>query len=1125
MLTPWELHSSYGFNLIPMRQDYKRPCVSFLHFHADGGRRVQDGEIRAWIAKHENFAVLTGKWSRVVVVDCDSEEAYEFALSFCPPTPMEVYTSVKNQETGWRGRHLYYRHPGEGSWIHQKLGIYRNPEKPDVKDKIKLDIKGDGHYVLAPGAKHKSGSYYEPTAEWDPSIVDTLPIWDWNWFPAHARPGWSPPPPPGAAERHDSGEFCDWTPFARGLHFVTQVRDGAIAGQYGNKRTFQTARKLFEFGCSEAEVYELMVEYNYKCVPPWSENEIRGFVRQGKKYQGAPDAPPVFRKLKHEKLSTQRPDDQAFLKSLDATAPQEPETPQEPSEAPDDELEGKAPSKRSKAPRNDGEATAKVVDLDAERKKRDKRPVIHINGHLDREIKQTISTLHSLNNPPFLFLRNDQIVEILPHPDPERPPTIEVVNNIHFRTILSQKINYTEYSKKEKADIPQAASVELANALHNMPRRLGLPVLEKVVTLPELAADGSLCTVPGYDEVTRTYYSPLPGYEMQPIPDIVSDEDISEAKALFTEEVLADFLFVNDGRNWWGETCSASYCHGFCLFLEPCARVFMGQGAKMPITIIQASDVGAGKTAFAENAMLAATGFYPAQFSPPAGNNNREWVNVLLTVLDESMGGILIDNMKGNELKHREADKVMTQSTYSGRMMNKQKNMTVSNDKKWCGTSNQAELTRDFTRRSVFSTLAAHPEDKDSRDFVIGDIEEWMPQNYVRVARAIRVLLKGWIQDGKPMWRDLRPENCLGLDGARAHVRSFSRWGRVMGGIMDWLGVHGFYTNHKEAARKADFEGQEADEFWLALWERFQEQPFKVSDAIPVVQGSYAEEPYLLMSVPGIHDQASGHIGELGKWFRKHDGQTRHGIKLTSGHGRRRRHYKLSHESNGSKVGSRADHSKRIVSHDPSGVVQGRPGSNPGPRTGHEQLEMELPEVIRPGCPPKTKTFASHAHVHARMSCAREGEKFENTPDTLDGSNGPLQEPSNDNVSSSGSSCRGGPGRPRQTPETPDGSCDTIRFENNEEPREEIRSWERDGKEPILEALQRTDEQLRALNDRAEWFALWEGYFGEACYPIDRPTRRDSGYLVRTNVGDKMIPRRHDFIQAFWDKVKGESSD
>jgi hypothetical protein len=75
----------------------------------------------------------------------------------------------------------------------------------------------------------------------------------------------------------------------------------------------------------------------------------------------------------------------------------------------------------------------------------------------------------------------------------------------------------------------------------------GIPEVDRVVTAPVLAADGSLVMRPGYHAASRLYYAPTdPSIVTIDVPDEVSEEDVQEARKLLEVELLGDFPF--DGQ-------------------------------------------------------------------------------------------------------------------------------------------------------------------------------------------------------------------------------------------------------------------------------------------------------------------------------------------------------------------------------------------------------------------------------------------------------------------------------------------------------------------------------------------------------------------------------------------------
>lgn len=118
----------------------KTPRISWKQYQS---RESAEQEVEHWLKMFPgcNFAIVTGP--KIVVVDADSAEAEQWVWDNITRTPWTVKTG--------KGRHFYYQ-------TNHKVEI-RNT----VKQKLKVDIRGHGGYVVAPGSIHPSGAVYE----WD----------------------------------------------------------------------------------------------------------------------------------------------------------------------------------------------------------------------------------------------------------------------------------------------------------------------------------------------------------------------------------------------------------------------------------------------------------------------------------------------------------------------------------------------------------------------------------------------------------------------------------------------------------------------------------------------------------------------------------------------------------------------------------------------------------------------------------------------------------------------------------------------------------------------------------------------------------------------------------------------
>jgi predicted P-loop ATPase len=150
---------------------------------------------------------------------------------------------------------------GEGGhWIF-RLARHHNPRA--ISDRAvaeKLDVKVRGQFVAAPSL-HRSGKRYRWLSAVAPA---TLPDWLYECIrrPIAAAPTVVPP----AGQRGDM--------FQRVRAYVAKI-PGAVSGQRGHETTFKVANVIANNGLAMDEQWTLILEYNQRCDPPWSEAELR----------------------------------------------------------------------------------------------------------------------------------------------------------------------------------------------------------------------------------------------------------------------------------------------------------------------------------------------------------------------------------------------------------------------------------------------------------------------------------------------------------------------------------------------------------------------------------------------------------------------------------------------------------------------------------------------------------------------------------------------------------------------------------------------------------------------------------------------------------------------------------
>lgn len=228
---------SLGFSVIPLKARDKRPALNSWKPYQD--RRATVDEVKSWFdaGVDLNIGIVTGAVSNLVAVDGDSLDAVNW-LQGTHPSPMRTRTG--------KGKHFFFRHPGVVIKNNVKLGG------------MALDVRGDGGYVVAPGSIHPSGAMYEEEGSWAPGA--TLPMFQPAWLGAKVTPM------PRAS--HADGD-------KRVVAYLDAI-EGAIEGQGGDVHTFRVACKLVRgFNLSDQQALEYLLAWNSKCVPPWSEADLR----------------------------------------------------------------------------------------------------------------------------------------------------------------------------------------------------------------------------------------------------------------------------------------------------------------------------------------------------------------------------------------------------------------------------------------------------------------------------------------------------------------------------------------------------------------------------------------------------------------------------------------------------------------------------------------------------------------------------------------------------------------------------------------------------------------------------------------------------------------------------------
>lgn len=201
-------------------------------------------QIEEWLLKYPgcNFGIVTGK--EVNVVDADDEAAIEFVRNNLTRTPWVVKTG--------KGAHFYYQ-------VNACLAITNS------QDAIaRLDTRGVGGYVVAPGSTHASGRVYQ--LEVDPafpvdSVMDLPVLLESDWQKILDYRGAQASAAPGLVIGPGTKLNFDASKVAPGIESGTKEggRDGNLVKVIG---------RLINDGLSVNQMFARAFEVDARNVPP-----------------------------------------------------------------------------------------------------------------------------------------------------------------------------------------------------------------------------------------------------------------------------------------------------------------------------------------------------------------------------------------------------------------------------------------------------------------------------------------------------------------------------------------------------------------------------------------------------------------------------------------------------------------------------------------------------------------------------------------------------------------------------------------------------------------------------------------------------------------------------------------
>lgn len=246
VLSDAKFYRERGLSIVPIRAGTKAAAVDWKHLQE---RLPTDEEIEQWWAQtRHGIAIVCGRVSGVIAVDCDSPEKSRELYGKLPRTE-----AMTRSSTG-KG-HLYYR-IAEGVVIPTRIRLAG----------MLVDLKGKGGYCLAAHSIHpETRKPYKRIGSWD---MEKVPYFDPSWIEAEV------PQRPRIPDKLAGDDVDVLRRIMRARAYIARA-EPAVAEHGGHNKTMYVAGCLIQkFGLTAEQAWPLMLEYNERCQPPWSAKEL-----------------------------------------------------------------------------------------------------------------------------------------------------------------------------------------------------------------------------------------------------------------------------------------------------------------------------------------------------------------------------------------------------------------------------------------------------------------------------------------------------------------------------------------------------------------------------------------------------------------------------------------------------------------------------------------------------------------------------------------------------------------------------------------------------------------------------------------------------------------------------------
>ena len=423
---------------------------------------------------------------------------------------------------------------------------------------------------------------------------------------------------------------------------------------------------------------------------------------------------------------------------------------------------------------------------------------------------QAMAAVSKANSPPSVFVRAGTVARIMC--DEHGVPKIESFDRVRMRCRLSEVANFFTLRKVEGGSYERVGTHPPLSLAENVLAQTNwtLPPLAGIARAPILRGDGTICTQPGYDPISRLYYCPDPGLKLTPIPEYPDGNEVQACVDILLD-VISDFPFADEPSQ------ANALAILFSMLMRP---VITGH---VPLAIVDAPVQGTGKSLLSTALGMIAVGHIASE-SIPAKDNDDEWRKKITSILLSATPLVLLDNIPDNTTIDSPClAAALTTNEWSDRLLGRNDTIRLPSKSVWVATGNNLRVAGDIPRRSYSVRLDANEERPwERKNFKIKQLEQYVQANRGDLLSAAMTIIRAWYTHGQPK----ADVPTLG---------SFEHWAESIGSVLAFAGIPGFLGNLKQTQIVQDEDAEQWTAFFSEWWERLQDATVTTNDLAQLI--------------------------------------------------------------------------------------------------------------------------------------------------------------------------------------------------------------------------------------------------------------------------------------------------